>query len=381
LSRAYSHGAIADVLAYKIRDTQLFPDLQAENKGHPNFFLIFRQLSSDFLETVTELYFKLWEEAFEMTSRRSDTVIEGESYYHCISRCVRRAYLYGQDSYSGKNYDHRKEWIRERLQFLVKVFCIEVLACALMDNHLHLLIRTLPEALRMLTNQDVARRWLTLYRPRDVTAEAISALAENDARIAVLRKRLGSVSWFMKSLNEFIARKANKEDDCKGRFWEGRFRCQRLRSEAALLGCAVYIDLNPVRAGKAETPEESRFTSAYERIELLKKGLSEEYSWLAPVQDTGKRRGFLSISLEEYLTVLDETGRIMRKDKRGAIPEKLMPILTRLGIKPEGWPRLVGELGTDFSCFIGDTHSIREAARSIGRRWLKGIRAAQCAFA
>ena len=318
-----------------------------------------------------------------MTTPRSDTVIAEESCYHCISRCVRRAYLYGQDSYSGKNYDHRKDWIRDRLQFLVTVFCIEVLACALMDNHLHLLIRTQPEFLQSLSDWDIARLWLTLYPPPhgEATEEEIRVLVQNGKRMAHLRERLGSVSWFMKSLNEFIARKANREDECKGRFWEGRFRCQRMDSESALLGCAVYIDLNPVRAGKAQTPEESTFTSAYERIDLLKNGKGEEDLWLAPIQDTGKRRGFLSISREEYLSILDETGRVIKNDKRGAIPKELEPILIRLGIKPGGWSRLVGELGNAFSCVIGDTDSIRQAAHSMGKRWLKGLGTAQHAFA
>lgn len=318
-----------------------------------------------------------------MTTPRCNTVVDEESCYHCISRCVRRAYLYGQDSYSGKNYDHRKDWVRDRLQFLVAVFCIEVLACALMDNHLHLLIRTQPDFLQALSSWDIARLWLTLYPPPhgQATGEEIGALAQDSKRIAILRKRLGSVSWFMKSLNEFIACKANKEDDCKGRFWEGRFRCQRICGESALLGCAVYIDLNPIRAKQAQTPEESKFTSAYERIELLKKGDSEEHLWLAPIQDTEKKKGFLSISLKEYLSILDETGRVIKKNKRGAISSSLEPILVRLGLKPCGWIRLVEELGNAFSCVIGDKDSIRQAALSAGKQWFKGLQAAKHAFA
>ena len=317
-----------------------------------------------------------------MTTRREDTIVEEESCYHCISRCVRRAYLYGNDSYSGKNYDHRKDWIRDRLKFLVNVFSIEVLACALMDNHLHALIRTKPDVLKRLSRKEVARLWLRLY-PKyrgEPAEEEVHELSKDSDRIAVLRTRLGSVSWFMKSLNEFLARRANKEDECKGRFWEGRFRCQRVRGEAALLGCAVYIDLNPVRAMQVKTPEESKFTSACERIELLKKRRSEGALWLAPIRDTGKRRGFLSISPEQYLTILDETGRIIKKGKRGVISKELAPILVRLGLKPEGWAGLVSELGNAFSLVVGDKESIQQSALSAGKKWLKGLSAAQCAF-
>ena len=319
-----------------------------------------------------------------MTKPRSDTVIEGENCYHCISRCVRRAFLHGKDSYTGKNYDHRKEWIRERLKFLVGVFCIEVLACALMDNHLHVMIRTCPEKLRELSDCDVARLWLLLY-PKSFDAEIIrkqiEALSRNKKQIKILRERLGSVSWFMKSISEFIARRANREDDCKGRFWEGRFRCQRLHGEASLLGCAVYIDLNPVRAGIAKTPEESKFTSARERIEALRKGVREDSLWLAPTLSTRKRRGFLSISFKEYLVVLDEAGRLIKKGKKGAIPKDSEPILKRLGIKPEGWAMLVQNLGNAFSCVVGPKEQLLEAASSLGRQWLKGMNLSQKAFA
>ena len=70
----------------------------------------------------------------------------------------------------------------------------------------------------------------------------------------------------MQYLNQDIARRANREDQCTGRFWEGRFKSQRLIDEGAVIACMAYVELNPVRAGIAVRPELSEFTSIYDRI-------------------------------------------------------------------------------------------------------------------
>ncbi len=155
----------------------------------------------------------------------------------------------------------------------------------------------------------------------------------------------------MKTLNEAIARKANAEDKCTGHFWESRFKSQALLTEEALLSCMAYVDLNPVRAGMAKTPESSEHTSIKERIEptfnladaIKDQHLTSSFNLtvkpLLPFDYTIKPDIQLGVpySLIDYLQLVDWTGRAIRDDKRGSIPDKLSPILTRLNIPPQQW--------------------------------------------
>jgi len=178
-----------------------------------------------------------------MTLPRSKYVLEGqEGVYHCFSRCVRRAYLYGIDALTHRDFSHRKSWLVERLKYLAGIFAIDVCAYAVMENHYHTILRTCPDIVASWTDREVATRWLTLFPRRrgprrthtPPTEKEICVLADWPERIAQLRKRLCSLSWFMGRLNEYIARAANKEDKVKGRFWESRFKCQALLDEAAI---------------------------------------------------------------------------------------------------------------------------------------------------
>src|SRR3989339_566615 len=199
--------------------------------------------------------------------------------------------------------------------------------------------------------------------------------------MAELRSRLCSVSWFMRSLNEHVARLANREDGCKGRFWEGRFKCQVLLDEAAVLACLAYVDLNPIRAGLADRPEESDFTSAKERIEERRTRAAEP-SWLCPIgdEDISGRRGLLDLTLDEYLSLMDWTGRQVRLDKPGAIPEHLAPILDRLAVNRSRWVGTVKGYGSLFHRVAGRMESIAAAARLAGKNWLAGLSAGRRAF-
>lgn len=329
-----------------------------------------------------------------MPTARGETIQEGvEGYYHCISRCVRRAFLCGEDPYSGRSFEHRKAWVRNRLKKLAKAFGIEVLAYAVMSNHLHLVLRSRPDLVEAWSDLETARRWWLVFpqkknaqgRATEPTEAELRLLAGDRGRTKELRRRLGSVSWFMRCLNENIARRANREDDCKGRFWEGRFKCQVLLDEHALLACMAYVDLNPVRAGVAPTPEQSRFTSIFDRIEgRRRKGPSgrDPAAWLAPIGEEGRpeKNGLFDLTLEDYLDLVDWTGRTLRPDYSGAIPERLEPILDRIGVPPTRWPGVVSGYGSLFRRVAGRADSIRAAAQRLGRKWLCGLKAGRKAF-
>ena len=195
-------------------------------------------------------------------------------YYHITSRCVRRAYLCGVDHYSGQSYEHRRQWVVDRIRLLSSLFAIDVCAYAVMSNHYHLVLKLCPEQLNHLTDAHIMERWCALFKgpllvQRYRQGDALSAPERSTVSdiVNVWRAKLSSISWFMRCLNQPIARRANLEDKCTGKFWESRFTSQALKTEEALLSCMTYVDLNPVRAGIAASPETSSHTSIQERIQ------------------------------------------------------------------------------------------------------------------
>jgi hypothetical protein len=270
-------------------------------------------------------------------------------------------------------------------------------------------------------------RWLRLFTHHGslTSAEAlpggrqVTALAECTERIAELRKRLSSLSWFMGRLNEYIARAANIEDKVKGRFWESRFKCTALLDEAAIAACMVYVDLNPIRAGLASMPEDSDFTSIRERIRawrmqtrtedstmhgqntpsdsLNNESLEKEVTtsnatspkspktsslcWLCPIQSKFECRGILEMTVEEYMDLVDRSGRILRAGKRGAIDADLAPILLRISANPEAWMDTISHFERRFRLAAGMLVNLRRFAERIGNHWFTGVSASRIAFA
>ena len=178
---------------------------------------------------------------------------ENGGFLHLGGRCVRRAMLCGVDD-DGRDLSHRRDWIENLALALAEVFTIRVLEYAVMSNHYHLTVDYCPRERLAWSGEEVARRWLKVFPPADpADLEArVAGLVDEPERIAVLRDRLGDVSWYMARLNETVARLANREDGCTGRFWQGRFASTGLPDERSVWACMAYDALNPVRGGLAK---------------------------------------------------------------------------------------------------------------------------------
>jgi REP element-mobilizing transposase RayT len=288
-------------------------------------------------------------------ARNAQISLLNTPYYHCVSRCVRRAFLCGKDKYSGQSYEHRRQWVEKRIHKLSCVFAIDVCAYAVMSNHTHLVLHIHRQKALDFSSHEVIRRWHMLHKGTLLTQQAMHnqplSEAQTDtlnATVEVWRQRLYDISWFMRLLNEYIARLANKEDSCTGRFWEGRFKSQALLGEAALAACMAYVDLNPIRANMAKTPETSNHTSIQYRINAAKAGKTPKYL-LRFAGNAKQNRPFgLPFTLPDYLELVDSTGKRSVNQKKREIDNTLPSLLCRLNIAAEQWD----ELTTTFEeCF------------------------------
>lgn len=320
---------------------------------------------------------------------------------HVVNRVTRRCFLLGDDPVTGKNYDHRKIWIDEQLVQQARHFGIDLLCQAILSNHIHLVLRSRPDVVTEWDDSEVARRWLMLCplrRDKDRQPEVpnefeLNSIRNDKDKLATIRGRLSDISWWMRLLSQNIGQRANKEDREVGKFWQARFRAVRLLDDTAVLACAAYVDLNPIRAAMAETIEGSDFTSAQKReVDLKAKhgsskskpasgrgsasGRAQSSRHLAPVDLKSRsgpigpcvnkqgvrcsNKGFLPMSTADYLGLLDWTARQTRPGKCGSTPKHVASLFERLGITTTVWCDLVKDFGRLFSVVAGQPHVIDE---------------------
>ncbi|MEW8087875.1 MAG: hypothetical protein AB2652_20890 [Candidatus Thiodiazotropha endolucinida] len=95
--------------------------------------------------------------------RKAQVSLDTTPYYHCVSRCVRRAFLCGVDTHTGKSYEHRRQWIVDRMKLLAELFAIDICAYAVMSNHYHIILHVDPERAAGWSEQDVIACWEHLF--------------------------------------------------------------------------------------------------------------------------------------------------------------------------------------------------------------------------
>ena len=304
---------------------------------------------------------------------------ESAGFYHCISRCVRRAYLCGDDPVSGRNCNHRKAWLEKRMLELADIFAVSLYAYAVMDNHYHLVLKIDPKAPLAWSDTEIAERWLLAYpgkldkpehaKQREMKKQAILA---DKTKLAKYRKRLGQLSWFMSRLNEPLAKQSNLEDCVKGRFWESRYQSIPLLDETAVLACMAYVDLNPIRAGVTQTLEDAFYTSIKKRIEKLQLAPMKMNEPLTPVNQSSDE-SLYSFNLNDYLALVEWTGRAIVHPSKVSIPPQISSIIQRLNLQQGNWLGQIQRLCDGNPTMMGSIDKLREKAQTLKKQWVKGI--------
>ena len=205
---------------------------------------------------------------------RKDVVRNGEiGIYHCWSRCVRRAYLFGQDPQTGKDFSYRRDILRKLMVYQAQIFAIDLGCYNILSNHFHLEARTRPDITNTWDDEEVAWRWKCAWPSwkegnwgREPTDYDIQKLLNDKIKLAKAREGLSSLSWYMARIKEPIAKLFNKLDSVKGHFFESRFGCREILDESAVLCCSAYIDLNQITAGMVTSLEHSDCSSIQDRI-------------------------------------------------------------------------------------------------------------------
>jgi len=326
-----------------------------------------------------------------MTIARKDIVDnQTAGFYHCTNRCVRRTFLCGIDEVTGRDHSHRKGWLETRMLELCEIFSVEIYAYAVLDNHYHIVLHLDPLKPQNWGKEEIAERWLRAYggldepqfaKQRELKKQVIIS---DKTKIKLYRERLGSLSWFMSRLNEPLAKQSNKEENCTGAFWQGRYSAQALLDEAAVFSCMAYVDLNPVRAKITEKLETSNHTSIKKRLEGIKqvepvdiqKKLDTSISAISN-QISSKK---LPMSLKSYIELIEWTGQNIIHQNKATMPKNISSCLKQFNLQQNHWLKQLENFDQHYCHVIGSMELIKEKAKQLKKRCMKGMSAAKLLY-
>jgi hypothetical protein len=309
--------------------------------------------------------------------RKKQVILTETKFYHCMSRCVRRAFLCGVDHYTKTNYEHRREWVERRLIKLAKIFTIDVCSYAVMHNHTHLVLHVDNNRIQTLSDREILRRWGEIHELSNAAkafiAHKSNILSEHEVAsvkklVAKRRQSLCCISTFMKELNQYIATKANREDNCKGKFWESRFKSQALLDFRSLIACMVYVDLNPMRVGAANALTTSEYTSIRKRIIEARIG-KQPFELLPFKVDQFNQENHIPIELHSYLALVNQTALSISHPSTKVIPLSLR----KLNITPEIWRELCAHFEELFGYVVGSPKKLESYKNELKQKRIKGV--------
>jgi hypothetical protein len=318
-----------------------------------------------------------------MTRARSEIIIPNQvGTFHVISRCVRRQLLLEKG--------HRKTWLCNGLAGWLGHMGIDLLAYAIMGNHVHLVLRVRPDIVKTWNNHDLARHALAVLpvrsgpglEPLTVTPAVVERYAGNAKWLAQQRTRLSSPSWLLRLIKQGVSRRANTQDGCTGHFWEKRFTSVSLLDAAAVLACMVYVDLNPFRAAMVKDPLKAIYTSIRHRVVRADGAGRSDHNaddhalggrlaampQCAPANSwSGEFPGW-GISEQDYVNLVRETALSANRNARGAV-ENAFALVNQMGIEPTDWLSSMSEGGSMSGTVIGGPEARRRWCDQTGQRW------------
>ena len=313
--------------------------------------------------------------------------------FHCCTRAVRKAFILDSHPIDNPDKIDRRKWIEERILFLTTVFSIDVCAYAVMSNHYHVILDVNKAHSDEWTPLEVIARWHKIYKGTELSRAYAKGKQLNAIEselilefVEICRKKLHDISWFMRNINEPLARIANKEDNCKGRFWESRFKSQALLDEQALLTCMAYVDLNPIRANMSDSIKKSEFTSIKQRYEKAKQAscinhINQQPKYLSKLTGnySKSKHNDISIKVTSYIELVEWTSKQLQGNK-ASINKSTPSVLLELNINPEEFLHSAQYYGSQFHRMVGSLKSLLSAIKHCDINKTAGMKKAKSLF-